>query len=178
MATISSATPPPSKGSPNTASGQPKAIKMPQSRKDRAEAVGALGQLAQVPLMATKQFADAGAIAAYWPKVSEEVAKLAETQPQIAHIIDPLMQVGPYAGLIAAVLPLIMQIGVNHGRVAPGALGTVPASSLASQIEAGLAQQELQALRVQKHAEAEANAVRAEIANERKAFLANQEDAA
>jgi hypothetical protein len=171
---IVNSTPPPARGSSSQSNAKPTAtVKVPKSRKDRTEAVAALGQLAQVPLMATKQFADAGAVSAYWPSVSEEIAKLAETQPAIANIIDPLMQVGPYAGLIAAVLPFVMQIGVNHGRLAAGAMGTVPADTLSAQIEAGLAKQQLEALKVQAAAEAEANAVRAEIANERKAWEAN-----
>lgn len=174
MTVINSATPPPSKGTPNTSSKATSTARVPKSRKERTEAVAALGQLAQVPLMATKQFADAGAVGAYWPNVAEEIAKLAESQPQIAAIVDPLMQVGPYAGLITAVLPLIMQIGVNHGRMTPGAMGTVPATTLSAQIEAGLAQQELQALRVQRQAEQEAMAMKTEIENERKMFIANQ----
>jgi hypothetical protein len=138
--------------------------------KARAETLVSLGQIAQVPLIATKQFADAGAVALHWPNVAREVARLAESQPQIAKLVDPLMQVGPYAGLITAVLPFVLQLGVNHGRVPAGAMGTVPATSLAAQIETSLAKQELEALKIQFDAEKEANDTRAEIQKQRDEF--------
>jgi hypothetical protein len=138
--------------------------------KDRAEALTSLGQFAQVPLIATKQFADAGAVSLYWPGVATELANLAESQPAIAKLIDPLMQVGPYSALIMAVLPFVLQIGVNHRMVSPGAMGTVPATSLSSQVEASLAKQELEALTIQRDAEKEAAEMRAEIAASRKAL--------
>lgn len=137
------------------------------TRKARAEAVMSLGQLGQVPLIALKQYADAGAVSLHWPKISEEIANLAETQPAIANLIDPLLQVGPYAALVTAVLPFILQIGVNHGRIQPGAMGTVPGSSLSAQIETAIAQAEAEALKLQLDAEKSSNAIRAEITKQR-----------
>ena len=154
----------------NVSSTASKAPKESTVTKDRAEALTSLGQCAQVPLIATKQFADAGAVSLYWPGVATEVAKLAESQPAIAKLIDPLMQVGPYSALIMAVLPFVLQIGVNHKMVAAGAMGTVPATSLSSQVEASLARQELEALTIQRDAEKEAAEMRAEIAASRKAL--------
>jgi hypothetical protein len=107
----------------------------------------------------------------YWPNVAQELANLADSQEQVAKFIDPLIQIGPYTGLIAAVLPLIMQIGVNHGVLAPGGMGTVPASTLSAQVETGMAEQELQALQVQLQAEKAAQALRAEIAQSRRAMV-------
>jgi len=121
-----------------------------------------------MPLIALKQYPDVGAINLHWPKISEEIAKIADQEEAVAKIIDPLLQVGPYAGLIAAVLPLVIQIGVNHNRVSPGAMGTVPGSALGSQIEAALAQQELEALQIQLQAEQEAQKVRKQINDGRK----------
>lgn len=137
------------------------------THKAREDAVGSLGQLAQVPLLAMRQYADAGALGQYWPGIAREVATLADSQEQVAQIIDPLIKVGPYAGLITAVLPLVMQIAVNHGRMAPGAMGTVPASMLSAQVETALAQEELRALQAQAEAEKAAAAMRAEIAEQR-----------
>jgi hypothetical protein len=125
---------------------------------------------AQLPLLATKQYADAGAITQYWPTIAKELAELAETQEPIARVIDPLLQVGPFAGLIAAVLPLAMQLAVNHGRIKPGALGTVPATTLASQVETSMALQDLQAAQLQLEAEKQAAAAKQEI-NEARAKL-------
>jgi hypothetical protein len=138
--------------------------------KDRADALTGLGQLAQVPLIATKQFADAGAVSLYWPDVSTEIAKLAESQPAIAKLVDPLLQIGPYTGLVMAVLPFILQIGVNHKFLTPGAMGTVPATTLSAQVESSLAKQELEALTIQRDAEREAAAMRKDIEDSRRAL--------
>ena len=138
--------------------------------RERTEALAGLGQLAQVPLMALRQYADVGALGVHWPNVSREVAKLAESQEQVARVIDPLIKVGPYTGLITAVLPLVMQIAVNHGRVAPGAMGTVPATSLAAQVETAMAQAELEALRTQMEAERQSRKMRDDIDRERREF--------
>jgi hypothetical protein len=136
----------------------------------RTEAVTSLGQFVQLPLMITKQYADVGAIELHWPKVSAEIAKLAATNEQVAKIVDPMMQVGPYAGIITAVLPFAVQIMVNHNRVTPGAAGSVSPSTLSSQVEASLAETELQSLIIQRDAEKKAADVRKEIENQRRAL--------
>ena len=157
-------TPPPPKGMSNVSSAGGTAKRStPKVTQEREELVAQLGMFAQVPLIATRQFADAGAIALHWPGVAKEVARLAETQEPIARLIDPLLQVGPYAGLIAAVLPLAMQLAVNHGRIKPGSMGTVPAVSLSSQVETAMAQQELASMRAQLDAEREANQAKEDI---------------
>jgi hypothetical protein len=168
---ITNATAPPMRTA-STSSGSKRASAPTQStvNKDRAEALAGLGQLAQVPLIATKQYADVGALSMYWPNVAKELANLADSQEQIAKFIDPLIQIGPYTGLITALLPLVMQVGVNHGIMAPGGMGTVPASTLSAQVETSMAEQELQALQVQLQAEKAAHALRSEIAESRKAM--------
>jgi hypothetical protein len=113
----------------------------------------------------------------YWPKVAQELANLADSQEQVAKFIDPLIQIGPYTGLITALLPLVMQVGVNHGIMAPGGMGTVPASTLSAQVETSMAEQELQALQVQLQAEKAAHALRSEIAESRKAMQQAMSDA-
>lgn len=162
------ATAPAAKKVPNTSTAR--VAKETELTAKRSEAITSLGQFAQIPLMATKQFADVGTIAMHWPNVSKELAKLAETTPVIARIVDPLMQVGPYAGLIAAVMPMVMQFGVNHNRMVPGAMGTMPATAISAQVEAQAAQQELEALSIQLQAEKAAAAVRQEIAEARRAM--------
>ena len=150
-----------------TISSKSKTVKVSNVEADRTKALAGLGQLAQVPLLATKQYADAGAVSLYWPNVAKEIAVLADTNEQVAKLIDPLIQVGPYTALIAAVLPFVMQIAVNHKLVAAGAMGTVPGESLAAQIETAMVQQELEALRTQRDAEKAAQALRQEIAESR-----------
>ena len=162
---------PPPKSTPNASGASPARNRAtPRLTAEREEAVAQLGMFAQVPLMATKQLADAAALGLYWPKISHEVAKLAETQESIAQVIDPLIRVGPYAGLIAAFIPLLAQLAVNHGRVKPGLAGTVPAIALQSQMETEIAKTELQALRVQQEAEEQAAIARKEIQASRDAL--------
>jgi hypothetical protein len=168
-------TAPPPKNTSNTASS-PVRHATPKVTAEREEAVAQLGMFAQVPLIATKQLADAATIGIHWPKVSHELAVLAETQEPIANIIDPLMKVGPYAALIATLLPMAMQIAVNHGRLKPGSMGTVPAVSLSSQIETEMAKQEIAALRLQQEAEAGARQARFEM-EQAKAALTRTESA-
>jgi hypothetical protein len=136
-------------------------------RQQREEAVAGFGQLAQAPLIALHQYADAGAIGLHWPNVAREVASLADSQEQVARLIDPLIKIGPYTGLITAILPLILQIGVNHNRVPAGAMGTVPAASLSAQVETAMAAIELQALQQQAEAEMQAQQLREQIAKSR-----------
>jgi hypothetical protein len=143
-------------------------VKESELTRDRREALAGFGQLAQVPLIALRQFADAGAVGQYVPAIAGELAKLAETQEQVAAFIDPLIKVGPYTGLVAVVLPFLLQIGVNHNRVPAGAMGTVPASTLSAVVETQLAQQELEALTLQKQAEEKAELMREEIAENRR----------
>jgi len=163
--------PPPVVGAKRTASTPKKTTSVKDQRK---EALEGIGQLAQVPLIAMKQFEDVGAFSVHWPNVAREVAELADSQEAIARVIDPLIKIGPYTGLVAAILPFAMQIAVNHGRVAAGAMGTVPANSLAAQVEAGLAQAEMEALQTQLQAEQAAQAMRDQIRQQRKSMADSQ----
>ena len=169
---ITDHTPPPVKGTgTRTTARTPKATAPVVTITDkRTQALTDLGGFAQVPLIALKMHADAGTVSLHWPKVAKEIALLADDFEQVARLVDPLMKVGPYAGLIAAALPFLLQVGVNHNRVPAGAMGTVPASTLAAQIETALAYAELDALRTQLEAEKSARAIREEIAESRRAM--------
>ena len=164
--------PPPVKGNVTV-----KAVKSNKKAAEREEALNGIGQIVQVPLIATKQFADAGALSLYWPPIAKEVAILAESNEQIAKLIDPLIQVGPYTALIAATLPFVMQLAVNHGMVAPGAMGTVPAQVLSAQIETAMLRSELEAMKAQKEAEDQSREFKAEMQRSRDE-IARLQDAA
>ena len=89
-----------------------------QTKADkRAEGIGGLFQLGQFGLLAAKQYADAAAIGEHAGNITSEVVKLAESNDKVAKAVDYLIDVGPYAGLIAAVAPLIMQVAANHKLV-------------------------------------------------------------
>jgi hypothetical protein len=150
-----------------SSSAKPKATTQ-SVRAQREEAINGLGQLAQAPLLATKQYADAGTIGLHWPNIAKELATLADSQSAIANIVDPLIKVGPYTGLVMAILPFFTQIAVNHGRIPAGAMGTMPGNSIAAQVEASLAEQEMVALAAQLEAEKAAQRLRDQIKQARK----------
>lgn len=138
----------------------------------RYQGVQGIGQLIQGGLMLTKNYADAAAVGMHWDGVAKEVATLAEAEPAVARVIDLVIQAGPYAGLIAAVMPLAMQIAANHGMIPAGATGVVPPEVLQSQMEAQILRQQAEALRERQQAMRDAEAAK----NDLRAFLASQDD--
>lgn len=130
---------------------------------EREEAIGGLGQIAQGILITTRQYADAAAIGLHFPNVAHEIAKLADTDERIAKIVDPLLQVGPYAGLLTAILPLVMQFAVNHGRGQAGIMGTVAPDALESSMKTAVMKAAVAAKREQRAAEAELKRMEAEL---------------
>jgi len=90
--------------------------------------------------------------------VAGELVALSEKNEKIANALDYLTEAGPYAGLIVACMPLVLQICANHGLikaelVATG--GVVPPAALESQVKADMARQASEALRAQQEAERE-----------------------
>jgi hypothetical protein len=142
------------------------AVKTAVKTGERTDALLGIGQLAQAGLIGARQYADAGAVGRHWPNISEEVARLAAADETIARIIDPLLRVGPYTALIAAVLPLVAQIGVNHGRIPAGTMGTVSGEMLSSQIQTSLMHAELEARKAQADAERELREMHAQMNRE------------
>ena len=123
-----------------------------------AARIAAISQLSVLPTMAcmaTGQLADAATVQMYWPRMSQEIAKLANTQPQVAAICDRLTIIGPYAGILAVAAPMILQFAVNHKRVPVGTGGTQSPDSLTAQLKAEIARAEVDSLREQMEAERE-----------------------
>lgn len=158
---IGSAPPPPPRKTATTS--KPTPPRPADKTTERSEGLQGYGQLIQAGLIGFRQYADAGALGLYFPSIADEVAKLAAIDERVASVVDPIIQGGPYTALIAAVLPMAMQLAVNHGRVKPGAMGTVPRETLSARIEANLARMQAQALREQQAAEAEAERLQEEI---------------
>jgi hypothetical protein len=129
----------------------------------RAEALEAVASIPVAICIAIGQLADAGTIEVYWPSMSAEISKLADAQAAIAKWIDPLAKVGPYTGILAVGLPMLMQFAVNHGRGTAGAMGTVSPDLLSARIQLRIAKAEAEALQAQLAAEREARETRAEI---------------
>jgi hypothetical protein len=120
-----------------------------QAKRDgRAEAVNGLFQLAQFGCVMTGQYADAAAVGIHGEKISGEVVKLANQNERIAKAVDYLNEVGPYAGLITAVMPFVLQILANHKRIpADKVPGVSDPEVLTIQMQAGLAKQAAEARR-------------------------------
>lgn len=123
----------------------------------RIEAVDGVFQFGQLGCMFFRQYADAGAIGMYGHQISVEVAGLAATDERIAKAVDYLMEVGPYAGLITAAMPFIVQLMVNHKMLPAGRIqGTLPPEVLNAKMEAEVLQRSAQAMREAEEARQEA----------------------
>ena len=70
--------------------------------------------------------ADAAAISIHAPNIAEALDQLAQERPEVAAVLDRVLQVGPYGILIAAVAPLALQLMTNHGAIPAGIMGTHP----------------------------------------------------
>lgn len=146
-------TPPPARG--------PRAAKTPaplaQDRIERrAESLGGLFGLGAAGLLMLGQGADSQALTMHGPGIALETAKLAETNEKIAKAADWLDQVGPYAGLLTAVLPLILQLAVNHDRMPAGIMGTTTPDVLQAQAQANAARAAATMLEAQNEARRDA----------------------
>jgi hypothetical protein len=134
----------------------------------RAEAVDGIFQIAGTVLVVTKNYADAGAIAIHKDNISIEVAKVADENEKFAALLDRLTAVGPYAGLLTAVLPLAMQLAANHGRIDPlkagGLMGVQSPEALVAQVQADLDTKKAEFLTAQKEAQEKANTAQRNLA--------------
>lgn len=154
MALDLSAPPPPR----HPAARQARTPKAPSKTAAREEAANGIFQLVGFGLIVTRQYADAGAINMHGAPIAHELASLSEQNDGIAKGLDYLLEAGPYAGLITAVMPLALQLMANHGivkaeMVAGG--GVVPPESLTAEVKATMARQAAQAIQRQAQAEAE-----------------------
>ena len=130
----------------------------------RAEAVNGIFQIGQSILVMAKQYADAAAVGIHGPNISREVVALAETNESVAKAIDFLMTAGPYAGIFTATLPLVLQIGTNHGRIPEvGIPGVMSPTALQADMEAQVKTQAAMAMRAALEAQEMANAAQADL---------------
>lgn len=158
---------PPRKRTSNAAPASAKVIsqdvRTPGER--RAKGLMEIAQLVQGGFLMFGQYADAAAIGQHFQPVAIELANVAESSEVIAKPIDFLIEVGPYGALIAAVMPLGLQIAANHGWVNAEMLmghGVVPPVVLEAQMKAQMARMQSEAMRAQQLAMKEAAAAQAE----------------
>lgn len=148
--------PPPAKRSAQSAQAANKAAAAKISARE--EGVNGLFQIGSAVCLMVGQPADAGTLANYGPNVSHEVAELAEGNESIARVIDYITAVGPYAGLLATVLPMALQLLANHGKVAPEALaqfGVVHPDAIAAEYRTKALRAQMEAVQAQADAERE-----------------------
>lgn len=124
----------------------------------RQEALNGVLQVSQLACLAFGQFSDAGAIGMFGPNLVSETVALAENNSKVASKVDLLIEIGPYAGIVAATIPLLAQFFVNHGVVKAEMFanaGVVEPSQLEQQMKLTIMRRALDAQKEQARMEAE-----------------------
>lgn len=132
----------------------------------RRQALSGLAQVGQMVCLTFGLKADAATIGMHAGPIATEAARLADTQPVAARIIDPLMVVGPYAAFMAVCVPFIVQIAANHkvGGASFAGMGAIPPEVLEARMEADMMRMELEAMRERQAMMQEADAARRQYA--------------
>lgn len=95
-----------------------------------------IAQLAAAPLAFTAP-ADAAAVMMHAPPIADALHNLAVERPEVARVLDTVLAVGPYGAVIAAVLPLVVQLLHNHGVLSTPmavAMGATPKDEILSML--------------------------------------------
>jgi len=110
--------------------------------------------------------ADAGAFAVYGSHCSEEIASVADEYEQVGNAVDYLAKGSIWLGLAAALMPLGMQLAVNHGLIPEKRLqnaGVHSKQSLEDIIEIQLAEREAAIIRERAQSQKRLHDLRAEV---------------
>lgn len=130
------------KGTPNTSPRRPATPRAAQQRPkapsggggsskrrepDYRGGINGILQLLAAPLVVAgaksdAALADAAALTIHGPAIADALHQMALERPEIAAVLDRVLSVGPYGALLAAALPLAVQIAVNH-QVIPDMVG-------------------------------------------------------
>lgn len=83
-----------------------------------------LFQLTTAPLLVAgarsdAMLADAATLTTYGPGIADALHALALERPEVAAVLERLLQAGPYGALLAACVPLGVQLAANHGLLPP-----------------------------------------------------------
>lgn len=89
----------------------------PAAGPDYRAGVMGIARMLAAPLAMAGQPADAVAIVTHAPPIADALQNLATARPEVAAALDRVMAVGPYAELLGAVIPLVVQLAHNHGFV-------------------------------------------------------------
>lgn len=124
----------------------------------RQEALDGLLQIGQLACLTFGQFSDAGAIGMHGPRLTSEIVTLAENNSKVASKVDLLLEVGPYAGIVAAAIPFLAQLFVNHGVIKAESFanaGVVEPAQLEQEMKLTIMRRSLEVQRQQQQMEAE-----------------------
>lgn len=131
----------------------------PTIKEQRIDACDGIFQLVGLGCIMVGWYSDAGAIDMHGHGVSIEVSELAEQNKGVAKGTDALLQIGPYAGIVAALMPLVVQLAVNHKAVdatkLPANANVVPPDVLTARVQTAMKQQAIAAMKAQIEAEEE-----------------------
>ena len=134
----------------------------------RQEALDGVLQLTQFGCLAFGNYADAGAIGVFGPPMANEVVKLAKDNSKVASKVDLLIEVGPYAGLVAAAIPFLAQLLVNHKVFKAeqfGNAGVMEPEMLETQMKTQVLHRAAQARREQMEAQEQLRKLQEEMQN-------------
>jgi hypothetical protein len=165
LSKATTATPPPKRAAKSTVAR--KAVASIKT-SEREEALNGLFQLGAAGCLMFGSSADAAAIAQHAPNISRETAGIAETNETFGKYLDYITAIGPYAGLLTAVMPLVLQILVNHKRLPAEPLagfGVVSPETLNAKMQAEAMQMEMELRQQAQAAEHEAARIQSQMAN-------------
>lgn len=137
----------------------------PSDQVRREQAAKNLFEFAQIASVFKGWYADAATYAMHGPKVSSSMAAYAEQNRYVAKGLDVLDILGPAFVLADVLLPLGLQLAVNHKKLPADALvnfGVVSPDMLEAQAKASIAQQQVEAMKAQIQAERDLAAANAE----------------
>lgn len=129
------------------AAPRPKPSKQSKPRAgapDYRPGIAGLIQLAAAPLAVAGVRseacrADAAALVLHAETLAEAVQQTAEAVPQFAAVLDRVLSVGPYGALLAAAMPLAVQLAANHNLIpaqAAEAMGAMSRETLLTELQA------------------------------------------
>lgn len=68
--------------------------------------------------------ADAAVIEMHTPAIASALNDLAQERPEVAAVLDRVLKAGPYGAILAAVVPMTVQLLANHNVIKAGMMGT------------------------------------------------------
>lgn len=127
---------------PQRRSARPRQAKQQQGPDYRPGIMGML-QLVAAPLalagIKNPAFAlDAASVTVHAEPLAEAIQQTAEQNPPFAAVLDKVLSAGPYGALLAAVMPLAVQVAANHRLIPPAAaeaMGAMTPEQLMAQVQ-------------------------------------------